>query len=165
MFFFQAKYHFELECVDIDTLLLLKNSNRHINRVLTIIPIILSAKVNPILNIPDCTVLTLFYQISDFVIDLETQENALKCLQLLIKKYDWLSLSASLGSSMKFWCCKQFKGKTSHLYMVFIILWLKKLTKYPRFSRPMVPSSEIQNFFMRSGDINQIVSMLQVHNL
>ncbi|XP_044752494.1 uncharacterized protein LOC123312233 [Coccinella septempunctata] len=153
----QVKYHFELEAtVETDPMLLLKGSTRQINRVLTIFPIILSAKVDPLLKFKDDTKLNLFYQILDFVDDVDKQENALKCLHLLIKNYDWLSFSGAIGTFVKIWCCEKLNLDRSRLFIALIVLWLRKLMKQPRHLHPMVPISEIQNFFMRSGDLNQI---------
>ncbi|XP_045471562.1 uncharacterized protein LOC123678533 [Harmonia axyridis] len=153
----QVKYQLETDCVvETDPMLFLRGSTRQTNRVLTIFPIIFSSKVQPLVKFKKETQLTLFYQILDYVQDVVTQENALKCLHLMIKNYDWLSFCGGIGGIVRIWCCEQFDSGKSRFYMILIVLWLKKLMKCPMFLRPRIPFTEIQNFFMRSGDMQQI---------
>ncbi|KAL3283178.1 hypothetical protein HHI36_006330 [Cryptolaemus montrouzieri] len=157
----QLKHKHEIEkSADMDLTVLLKDSLTQNCRYLSTLPIMLSARVEPLLKLTRKSILTLLYNIFDISECKGAEEIAIKSIQMMITKYEWLAFSSSISSFISVWCSLQLDKNISKTVLNLVISWLKVLMKYPKFLRPMIPYYDIQSFMVRSGHIHHMVGIV-----
>ncbi|KAK9870708.1 hypothetical protein WA026_008279 [Henosepilachna vigintioctopunctata] len=155
----QVKHQYQIdEEVEIDLASFIGRSDlsHRAKEYLPIIPIILKAKTKPMLKLKEESNLKLWYSIMELTEEPDIQDLGFFCLQLMMIKYEMLAFAPSVSNFIAKWCYLKPCHSKSHSLSNFIIEWMKILARKPKEMRPAIPSTEIESFVMRSGNLGKI---------